>query len=219
MRSHLEQCRHNMVEQQVRPWDVLNDQILNTLELIPRDQFVPEQYKNLAYADTAIPLNTSQYMMHPVVEGRLLQSLDLQPEDNILEIGTGSGYLSACLAQLGRHVDTVEIDAALAQQAEKNLQQLGINNVSVRCANGLDLTGCASKYDAIAVTGSLGEIPAELKQALTINGRLFVITGNAPAMQAHLITRIAENDWADEVLFETVLAALTHGEKPAKFEF
>lgn len=218
MQSHLEQCRHNMVEQQVRPWDVLDDKVLLTLEQIPRDAFVPEKYKNLAYADTAIPLNDSQSMMHPVVEGRILQSMTIQPEDSILEIGTGSGYLTACMAHMGCHVDSVEIDEALAQQAEKNLQQAGITNISIRCGNGLELEAGKS-YDVIVLTGSVGEIPDTLKQALNISGRMFAVSGSAPAMQAHVITRTAENDWADEVIFETVQDTLVHGEKKPSFEF
>ncbi len=218
MQSHLEQCRHNMVEQQVRPWDVLDDKVLLTLEQIPRDAFVPEKYKNLAYADTAIPLNDSQSMMHPVVEGRILQSMTIQPEDSILEIGTGSGYLTACMAHMGCHVDSVEIDEALAQQAEKNLQQAGITNISIRCGNGLELEAGKS-YDVIVLTGSIGEIPDTLRQALNINGRMFAVSGSAPAMQAHVITRTAENDWADEVIFETVQDTLVHGEKKPSFEF
>lgn len=218
MQSHLEQCRHNMVEQQVRPWDVLDDKVLLTLEQIPRDAFVPEKYKNLAYADTAIPLNDSQSMMHPVVEGRILQSMTIQPEDSILEIGTGSGYLTACMAHMGCHVDSVEIDEALAQQAEKNLQQAGITNISIRCGNGLELEAGKS-YDVIVLTGSIGEIPDTLKQALNISGRMFAVSGSAPAMQAHVITRTAENDWADEVIFETVQDTLVHGEKKPSFEF
>ncbi len=121
MQSHLEQSHYNMVEQQIRPWDVLDSKVLNTLEQIPRDAYVPSKYTNLAYADTAIPLNSEQHMMHPILEGRILQLMDIQPEDNILEIGTGSGFLTACLAQLGCHVDSIEIDQKLFQQAEKVL--------------------------------------------------------------------------------------------------
>ncbi len=218
MQSHLEQCRQNMVEHQVRPWDVLDDKVLETLNQVPRDHYVPDQYRNLAYADTAIPLNATQFMMHPVVEGRLLQALDIQPDDAILEIGTGSGYLTACMAHLGNQVDSIEIDEALAKSAETKLQQQGVNNVSLSCGNGLEVAA-DKRYDVIAVTGSVGEIPSQLKEALNINGRMFIVDGEAPAMQAHLITRTGDNDWADQVLFETVLETLVHGEKPASFEF
>jgi len=219
MQSHLDQCRHNMVEQQVRPWDVLDDKVLNTLQKIPRDQFVPTQYTNLAYADTAIPLNAQQHMMHPILEGRILQLLDIQAEDEVLEIGTGSGFLTACLANLACHVDSVEIDKDLAETAKQRLHKHTIENVAVSCGNGLELSNPNKKYDVIVLTGSVCDIPEQLKQALTPNGRLFAVTGSAPAMQAHVLTRTTENDWADEVVFETVVQALTHGETKPSFNF
>lgn len=219
MQSHLELCRTNMVEQQVRPWDVLDDKVLNTLVLVPRDQYVPSKYINLAYADTAIPLNQVQNMMHPIIEGRLLQLLDIQAEDNILEIGTGSGYLTACLAHMGSHVDSVEIDETLAKQAAQVLLEQGVFNISLSCANGLELHDSRKKYDVIVFTGSVTEIPEALKMALQKNGRLFVVDGAAPAMQAHLITRTSDTEWTDEVIFETVLNPLDHGETAARFEF
>ncbi len=219
MQSHLEQCRHNMVEQQVRPWDVLDDKVLNTLEMIPRDRFVPVQYSNLAYADTAIPLTENARMMHPILEGRLLQLLNIQPEDNVLEIGTGSGYLTACLATLACHVETYEIDESLAAKAKQTLQDQGIFNIDIICADGLQGTSVNKKYDVIVLTGSVSEAPDTFLQALNSNGRLFVITGEAPAMQARVLTRTTDNDWADEVIFETVLPRLVNGEKPASFTF
>jgi len=219
MQSHLDQCRYNMVEQQVRPWDVLDDKVLNTLEQIPRDQYVPDQYTNLAYADTAIPLNAQQNMMHPILEGRLLQLLDIQPEDNVLEIGTGSGFVTACLAHLACHVESIEIDADLAKAAQQRLQQHSIHNVTITCGNGLELSNPNIKYNVIVLTGSVSEIPQQLKQALAQNGRMFVITGSAPVMQAHLITRTDDNSWADETIFETVLQPLVHGKKAEAFTF
>lgn len=219
MPSHLEECRNNMVEHQVRPWDVLDDNVLDTLEQVPRDQYVPSQYTSLAYADTAIPLNDSQCMMHPVVEGRLLQLLKIQPEDNILEIGTGSGYLTACLAKLGSHVDSVEIDETLANKAAQTLLEQGVFNISLSCANGLELPDTRKQYDIIVVTGSVSDISEALKNALKIKGRLFVIEGQAPVMQAHIITRESETEWTDISEFETVLAALSHGESEPVFQF
>lgn len=219
MQSHLEQCRHNMVEQQVRPWDVLDDKVLNTLQMIARDRFVPDQYANLAYADTSIPLTENACMMHPVIEGRVLQLLDIQPEDNVLEIGTGSGYLTACLATLACHVESFEIDESLAAKAKQTLQDQGIFNVDIVCEDGLQSTSINKKYDVIVVTGSVSEIPDSFLQALNNNGRLFVVTGDAPAMQARVLTRKTDNDWADEVIFETVLPRLINGEKPASFSF
>ncbi|VAW65304.1 Protein-L-isoaspartate O-methyltransferase [hydrothermal vent metagenome] len=219
MQSHLEQCRYNMVEQQVRPWDVLDNKVLNVLEQTPRDVFVSSQYTNLAYADTAIPLNNSQHMMHPIIEGRILQLLNIQPEDTILEIGTGSGYLTACLAQLGSHVDSLEIDSKLAQLAEQNLQQLSISNINISCADGLDMNNIKKKYDIIVLTGSVSKISKELKNTLTVNGRLFAISGTAPVMVAHLMTRKDEKNWHDETIFETVLKPLTNGEAKPDFKF
>jgi len=208
-----------MVEQQVRPWDVLDDKVLNTLEQIARDQYVPSQYIALAYADTAIPLNDTQYMMHPIIEGRLLQLLDIQPEDNILEIGTGSGYLTACLAHLGCHVDSIEIDEQLAKKSAQTLLEQGVFNISLSCANGLELADTRQQYDVIVISGSVAKIPAEFKNALTINGRLFVVEGKAPVMQAHLITRKSETEWYDESIFETVLEPLVNGEAEPEFQF
>jgi len=219
MTSHLEQCRYNMVEQQVRPWDVLDDKVLKTLQQVPRDQYVPAQYSGLAYADTAIPLNDTQNMMHPVIEGRILQLLNIQPEDNILEIGTGSGYLTACLARLGCHVESIEIDEALANRATQILLEQGIFNINLSCANGLELPDRRKQYDVIVLTGSVTKIPDAFKKAMAINGRLFVVEGKAPAMQAHLITRISETQWTDESIFETVLTPLVHGEDAPEFEF
>jgi len=219
MPSHLDQCRYNMVEQQVRPWDVLDDKVLNTLESIPRDQYVPAKYLNLAYADTAIPLNDSQYMMHPIIEGRLLQLLDIQPEDDVLEIGTGSGYLTACLASLACHVESVEIDEALAKRAGQTLLEQGVLNINLSCADGLKLPDSNKKYNVIVLTGSVGEIPQALKNALTEKGRMFVVDGAAPVMTAHIITRTGDNEWSDEKVFETVLEPLVHGEQKPKFKF
>lgn len=217
MQSHLEQSHYNMVEQQIRPWDVLDSKVLNTLEQIPRDAYVPSKYTNLAYADTAIPLNSEQSMMHPILEGRILQLMDIQPEDNILEIGTGSGFLTACLAQLGCHVDSVEIDQNLFQQAEKTLQKQGISNISLSCADGLDMSGKKKKYNVIVLTGSVSDIPEAFKTALAPGGRLFAVTGSAPAMMAHVITRTDEKNWQDKTIFETVITPLTNGEARPEF--
>ena len=219
MPSHLDQCRYNMVEQQVRPWDVLDDKVLNTLESIARDQYVPSQYLNLAYADTAIPLNDTQNMMHPIIEGRLLQLLDIQPEDDVLEIGTGSGYLTACLANLACHVETVEIDETLAKKAAQTLLEQGVLNISLSCTNGLDLPDVNNKYNIIVLTGSINVIPQSFKNALTHNGKMFVVDGDAPVMTAHIITRTADNEWSDESIFETVLTPLVHGEQIPEFKF
>ena len=202
-----EKARFNMVEQQVRPWDVLNPRVLAVISEIPREQFVPDEYKNLAYVDTRIPLGTYEdqpcTMANPTIDGRILQEMDIQDEDLILEIGTGSGYLTACLAKLGRHVDSVDINEDMTAMAEKNLQALNINNVNL-------VTGDASKtweqkhnYDVIVISAAMKRIPQSYRKLLKNGGRMFVVTGKAPAMTAHRVTRIGKNEWTTEDLFET----------------
>lgn len=219
MTSYLQQCRNNMVEQQVRPCDVLDERVLDTLKQIHRDAYVPARYRNLAYADTAIPLNEREVMMHPTLEGQILQLLDIQPEDNVLEIGSGSGYLTACMAHLACHVESYEIDPQLAEQARATLQAQGIFNIDIIVGDGLQSTPVNKKYDVIVLTGSVSELPDYFLQALNRNGRLFMVDGDAPTMQAHLIHRVGDNDCNDTVMFETVLPRLVNGEKPAQFVF
>lgn len=215
----LELARHNMVEQQVRPWDVLDPRILDILENTPRDEFVPDAYKGLAYADTEIPLGDGQYMMHPVLEGRMLQALDIQATDRVLEIGTGSGYITACLAKLASHVDSIDINERLGKAAATKLVEQGIMNVSLSTGDAVEEFDSHSKYDVICVTGSMGEVPDTYKQALNEGGRLFVITGEDPVMEAHLITRIDENTWSDQNMFETSIRPLIHAECKKQFCF
>lgn len=202
-----EKARFNMVEQQVRPWDVLNPRVLDVISKIPRENFTPDEYKTLAYVDTRIPLGSYEdhpcMMVNPNINGRILQALDVQEDDLVLEIGTGSGYLTACLAKLGRHVDSVDINEELTEMAEKNLRSLNINNVNL-------VTGDASKtweqkqnYDVIAISAAMKKIPESYKKMLKVGGRLFVVTGVAPAMTAHLVTRTEKNKWTVQDLFET----------------
>ncbi|MFW2373850.1 MAG: protein-L-isoaspartate O-methyltransferase family protein [Gammaproteobacteria bacterium] len=212
-------ARHNMVEQQVRPWEVLNPIVLNTLEQIPRENFVPSQYKNLAYADTEIPLGNGFGMMHPVVEGRILQLLDIQPQEDILEIGTGSGFLTACLGHLGHHVTSIEIDETLSQTAAERLVEHGILNVSLVVDDATNTDNLNQQYDVIAITGAMYELPIVFKQALKPGGRLFVITGESPTMEARLITRTDEDSWSDQMIFEYDLKPLIHAEKGKQFIF
>lgn len=219
MTADLQQFRQNMVDQQVRPCDVLDERVLNTLKQIPRDAYVPAHYRNLAYADTAIPLNEREVMMHPALEGRILQLLDIQPEDNVLEIGTGSGYLTACLASLACHVESYEIDPQLAEHAKATLQAQGVFNIDIIVGDGLQSTPVNKKYDVIVLTGSISELPDYFLQALNRNGRLFMVDGDAPSMQAHLIQHVADNGCNDTTVFETVLPRLVNGEKPAQFVF
>ena len=216
---NLEKARHNMVEQQVRPWDVLDPRVLDTLENTPRDAFTPDTYKGLAYADTEIPLGHDESMMHPILEGRMLQALDIQETDQILEIGTGSGYITACLAKLGAHVDSIEIDDFFSHAAADKLARQNITNATLTTGDAVANFDDTKKYDVICVCGSMTELPESYKKALNPGGRIFVITGEAPVMHAHLITRTGEDSWADQQLFETSLKPLTHAEKSEEFSF
>ena len=216
---NLEQAKFNMIEQQVRPWDVLNPNILQVLDQVAREDFIVDEYKNLSYADTAIPLADGQCMMHPVVEGRLLQNLQIDADDRVLEIGTGSGYITACLAKLARHVDSMEINETINKTAAENLARLNIKNVSLSVADATQNTPDIKSYDVIAVTGSMNLCPDVYKQALKIGGRLFIITGDAPSMIARLITRTDEQSWTDKTLFETSIMCLSNAEAKQEFVF
>jgi len=202
-----EKARFNMVEQQVRPWDVLSLRVLDVISEIPRELFAPDEYKNLAYVDTRIPLGSFEdkpcTMANPILDGRILQELKIQDEDLILEIGTGSGYLTACLAKLGRHVDTVDINEDLTAMAEKNLQALNINNVNLTTGDACKGWNQKRNYDVIAITAAMKSIPSSYKKLLKPGGRLFIVTGEAPAMTAYRVTRTDENTWTTEELFET----------------
>ena len=212
-----ETARFNMVEQQVRPWEVLDQAVLDRLAGVPRERFVPEDYRGLAYADTRIPLGDGDVMMPPREEGRLLQALSLGVGDHVLEVGTGSGYLAALAAGLARRVTTVEIVATRKAHAERKLAQFG--NVEVVEGDAVRGWAPAAPYDAIAVTGSLPMIDDAFLRQLKPGGRLFVVVGDPPAMEARLVTRTGAQDWATESLFETVLPPLVGAVRPNQFEF
>jgi len=215
--TEIEQARFNMIEQQVRPWDVLDQQVLDTMNAIPREHFVAERYRSLAFADTSIPLGHDQVMMAPKLEGRLLQALAITPADRILEIGTGSGYPTACLASLGKHVTSFDIMPDFTAAAGEALQGREISNVTLLTAdvaNGIDSD---ERYDAIAVTGSLPVLQQQFHHSLSIGGRLFVITGELPIMEACLITRVDEHNWSRESLFETCIPALLNASSKQDF--
>ncbi len=217
-----EKARFNMVEQQVRPWDVLDSRVLAVISEVPREQFAPDEYRNLAYVDTRIPLGEFEEhpcnMANPNLDGRILQELDVQDEDLVLEIGTGSGYLTACLAKLGRHVDTVDINEDMTAMAEKNLQALNINNVNLSTGDASKTWEQKRNYDVIAITAAMKSIPESYKKLLKPGGRLFVVTGDAPAMTAYRVTRTGNNEWTTEDLFETSIEPMIQPVKQ-KFEF
>jgi protein-L-isoaspartate(D-aspartate) O-methyltransferase len=217
--SNTEQARFNMVEQQIRPAEVLNERVLEVIANTPREAFVDPGYQELAFSDTNIPLPNGQMMMKPIMEARLLQALDVQPEDNILEIGTGSGYLTALLAKLGEQVHSIEIDAATLATAQQRLDAQGIKNVSLAQDDASRICPRSGPFDAIAITGSLPILPECFQQQLKVGGRLVAIVGQSPVMQVLLVTRISETEWSSECQFETDFPALINAEQPSAFVF
>lgn len=212
------QAREKMVEQQVRPWDVLDLRVLDVLARLPREAFVTDAYKAVAYADLELPLAGGQKMMKPVIEGRMLQALELQPGEDVLEIGTGSGFATACLAALCREVVSLEIDPALAAGARAALDATGLgSNVRIETAD-VFAWQTERKFDAICVTGAVDTLPLHLLSWLRPNGRLFVVRGHEPAMEAVLV-RGDVNAPAIQSLFETELAYLTGAAPSPKFQF
>lgn len=219
--NNIEQARFNMVEQQIRPWDVLDQQVLDTLSTVPREAFVPDAYRNLAFADTELPLGHGEQMMKPVIEGRMLQALDVEATDKVLEIGTGSGFITACLAELSHQVISIEIQPELAKQATTKLAAQEITNAAVKIGDGLATAHTHGTFDVIAITGSLPQTAAsdDLKALLNIGGRMFVVIGQGVVMEACLITRTGENQWTNEVLFETELPPLANTSTTNPFQF
>ena len=211
-------ARQQMVEQQVRAWDVLNTDILDVLKNVPREQFVPTGYESLAFADTEIPIGHGQTMMTPTLEGRVLQALKLDSSDSVLEIGTGTGFLAACMARLAGSVTSVEIHAELLAVAAANLEDSGISDVEFLEMDATQALPDAT-FDAIAVTGSIQDFDPRFVLALNPGGRLFVVVGDAPAMDARLVRRTGDNEWETESLFETKLRPLVNGSMPPGFLF
>lgn len=216
---NIEQARFNMIEQQIRPWDVLDPKVLTLLAKVKREDFVPAAYRDLAFADLEIPLGEGQVMLPPRVEARLLQELGIKKTDRVLEIGAGSGYMAALLAASAEHVTTLEIRPSLAAIARENLQRSGVDNVTVEVANGLSGWSQRAPFDAILVSGALPEVPAVLLKQLRVGGRLAVIVGEAPVMEAQLITCTAEGVFNTINVFETVMPSLDGASPSAGFSF
>ncbi len=216
---NIEQARFNMIAQQIRPWDVLDQGVLDLLEQVRREAFVPTAWRELAFADTEIPLGHDEVMMTPKMEARILQELAIRPEDRILEVGTGSGYLTALLAASGGHVTSIDIHPDFTAQAQARLLACDITNVSL--VTGDAALGWASQtpWQAIVLTGSTPVLPDTFLQQLAIGGRLFAIVGDAPAMQAQRITRTTEQSWRTETLFETCIRPLVHAQQPQRVVF
>jgi len=216
---NIEQARFNMIEQQIRPWEVLDPQVLDLLFVVKREDFVPDAYRNLAFADMEIPLGSGQSMLAPKIEAKLLQELGITKTDKVLEIGTGSGYMAALLAARAEHVVTVECRPELAEMARRNLERAGVNNVTVEVGNGANGWAQRGPYDAIVVSASLPAVPAALLRQLRVGGRLAVIVGEAPVMEAQLITCSADGVYNTVNLFETVVPALDGVEARSAFSF
>jgi len=217
MNLDFERARFNMVEQQVRPWEVLDARVLDVLTKVPREDFVATGHRRLAFADVALPLGHDQVMMKPVVEGRLLQALEVLADDCVLEIGTGSGFLAACLSRLGREVLSIDIHADFIDQAQQRLSSAGISNVRLEVADAMRGFDPGRRFKAIAVTGAVSSVPEHFFDWLDVGGRMFVVRGASPAQQAMLYTRTASGLRLADSLFETDLPYLRHAAPPRVF--
>jgi protein-L-isoaspartate(D-aspartate) O-methyltransferase len=216
--TNLDFARYNMIEQQVRPWDVLDQRVLQVMTTVHREQFVPSNQESLAFMDIEIPLGHGEAMMSPKLEGRLLQALDIKPTDVAFEIGTGSGYLTACLAALGSHVFSIDIHEDLHQQAKARLNDLAIDNTTLWTGDAAQGWKQAPRnYDVIAVTGSIPEYDPCFEQQLKLGGRLFIVVGTAPIMTATLVTRVSDNACTRTQLFETEVKSLIGREQKQQF--
>lgn len=216
---NLEETRSIMVVQQIRPWYVLDDSVLDMLYKIKREDFVPSENRSLAFVDMEIPLGYGQIMLAPKVEARILQELKVTKSDKILEVGSGSGYMTALLAEKGNHVYSVEILPELKSLAEKNLKGYNIQNVTLEQGDAAQGWTKHAPYDVIALTGSTPVLPEVFKQSLNIGGRLFAIVGEDPVMEALLITRTGLTEFTTRNLFETSITPLMNAQQPEKFLF
>jgi protein-L-isoaspartate(D-aspartate) O-methyltransferase len=215
---HIADAREQMIEQQVRAWDVLEERVLDVMRQVPRELFVPQEQRYRAYADVEVPLARGQHMLRPSVAGRLLQALLPQPGEAVLEIGAGTGFVTACLRAMAAQVRSLEIFPELADAARGNLAALGMRDVEVLDADALNFDSGA-RYGAIALTASLPLYDARFERMLTPGGRLFVVVGAAPVMDARLVRRTAEDAWSVESLFETVIDPLVNAVRPPEFTF
>jgi protein-L-isoaspartate(D-aspartate) O-methyltransferase len=207
-----------MVMQQVRAWDVLEDRVLEVMRRIPRERYVPRGYREVAYADTAIPLAHGQHMLAPKVVGRILQAVQAAALDAVLEIGTGSGYLTACLAASARVVHSIDIHDDIVAAARERLAANGVGNADVRAADAFEAQ-IEPRYNVIVLTGSLPRYDERFQQALESGGRLFAIVGDGPVMSARLVRRVSASSWTSEDLFETWVEPLVHAPRTARFVF
>jgi protein-L-isoaspartate(D-aspartate) O-methyltransferase len=216
---NIEQARFNMVEQQIRPWDVLDQEVLDLLFEVKREQFVPPTYQSVAFVDAEIPLGRGATMLTPKIEARVMQALHVRKSDKVLEVGTGSGYMAALLAARANHVYSVEIDMELAATARENLKRAGVDNVTVEDGDGARGWPAHAPYDVIVLSGSTPVVPQELLHQLKPGGRMIAFVGEAPVMQAQLTTNTGEGGFQTVNLFETVVAPLKNAPQPQRFVF
>lgn len=216
---NIEQARFNMIEQQIRPWNVLDDQVLHLLSVVKREDFVPLAHKALAFVDMGIPIGYGEFMLAPRLEARLLQDAAVRKHEKVLEIGAGSGYMAALLAHQAQRVISLEIDPDLVKIARANLQKAGIHNAEVRQFDGAAGTVAEAPFDLIMLSGSVAEVPQSLLAQLKVGGRLAAVVGEAPVMRARLITRVGPEAWSDIDLFDTVAPRLSGFEEPSRFQF
>ncbi len=219
MAMNFDQARLNMVENQVRPWEVLDGRVLDVISKVHREDFVAAEHRQLAFADLCLPLGHGEVMMKPVVEGRVLQALALKPTDHVLEIGTGSGFLTACLASLSAKVTSVDIHADFTIAAGKRLQNAGIGNVSLITGEAVEAWQPEGLFDALVVTGAVSSIPARWLSWLKSDARALVVCGQSPVQHATLLTHEGAGRYREETLFETDLPYLTHAEPLKRFVF
>jgi len=215
----LEQARYNMVEQQIRPWDVLDEDVLNLFLSVPREDFVPEAYRSFAFSDMQIPLGQGERMLEPKMEARLLQAIPLAGSERVLEIGTGSGYLTALLASRARYVFSVDISPEFTRTAGEKLAAHGIANVTLETGDAAQGWARHAPYDVIVITGSLPVLPPQFAQSLNVGGRMIAVVGDAPAMQTVRVVRLADGACRTQPLFETVIPPLKHAVQPERFDF
>ncbi|WP_186124299.1 protein-L-isoaspartate O-methyltransferase family protein [Burkholderia gladioli] len=216
---NIDNARFNMIEQQIRPWEVLDPEVLSLLSVVKRELYVPSVYRDLAFADLELPLPGGQKMLAPRVEARMLQELAVKKHESILEIGAGSGYMAALLAHRGQHVVTVDIDPALVQFAADNLRDNGVSNAAVVLADAARGLPEKGPYDVICVSGGLPVVPQELLEQLKVGGRLAAFVGSRPVMKAQIITRIDDKQFRVADVFETYVDHLVNAMEPSRFKF
>lgn len=214
----VQSARRQMIEQQVRAWEVLDLRVLEALERVPREEFVPPTYRDLAFADTCVPIGHGETMLAPKVEGRILQALELQPGDHALEVGTGTGFFAACIGQLARRVRTIDLYADFVAGAEATCRRVGTHNVVADVFDAMQLTE-REAYDAIALTAALPVYDPRFERALKVGGRLFATVGAGTLLEARRITRVGADEWVRESLFETAMTPLVHAPRPSGFVF